>query len=236
MTAPNLKRPTQENFRSWNDDMVRRYNPEQYHLHAVWVIRQIEKRRIRAVTRAFRPQQHEKVLEVGCGAGNILERVDVPYRVGIDLSGLMVQRTRQRLADRGLRIETLAADASRLPFPARVFDGAICTEVLEHVLEPGTVTREIRRVVKPGATVVISVPNEHLIERLKRMVFGMGLGRLFQRGAYKVPSRMTEEWHLHVFDLPAIRAILEPDFHIDAVTAIPFSWLPIRYVLRCTPR
>jgi SAM-dependent methyltransferase len=45
-----------------------------------------------------------------------------------------------------------------LPFQARTFDGAICSEVLEHVADDVRVIREIARIVKPGGTVIVTVP------------------------------------------------------------------------------
>jgi SAM-dependent methyltransferase len=48
--------------------------------------------------------------------------------------------------------------ATALPFKDAVFDGAICTEVLEHVPDDTVVIREIARVLKPGARLIVSVP------------------------------------------------------------------------------
>ena len=45
-----------------------------------------------------------------------------------------------------------------LPFADGVFDGAVCTEVLEHVPDPGFLLRELARVVRPGALAIVTVP------------------------------------------------------------------------------
>lgn len=50
------------------------------------------------------------------------------------------------------------ADAHWLPFGTGVFDGVICSEMLEHVPDPVHVLSEIRRVLKKNGTVLISVP------------------------------------------------------------------------------
>jgi SAM-dependent methyltransferase len=47
---------------------------------------------------------------------------------------------------------------SALPFAPRTFDAAVCTEVLEHVPDASLVLAEIARVLKPGGTVVVTVP------------------------------------------------------------------------------
>jgi ubiquinone/menaquinone biosynthesis C-methylase UbiE len=52
----------------------------------------------------------------------------------------------------------VVADVVRIPFRDRAFDSALCTEVLEHLPEPGRCLDEIHRVVKPGGAVFITVP------------------------------------------------------------------------------
>ena len=54
---------------------------------------------------------------------------------------------------------SVRADLSAgLPFCDAVFDGAICTEVLEHVLDDRATLSEISRVLKPGGRLVVTVP------------------------------------------------------------------------------
>jgi len=52
----------------------------------------------------------------------------------------------------------LQADAGCLPFPMNRFDGVICSELLEHVMEPRVVLAEIHRVLRPGGLTLICVP------------------------------------------------------------------------------
>jgi SAM-dependent methyltransferase len=50
------------------------------------------------------------------------------------------------------------ADLERAPFAAATFDAVVCTETLEHVARPGAVLRELRRVVRGGGLLVLTVP------------------------------------------------------------------------------
>jgi SAM-dependent methyltransferase len=50
------------------------------------------------------------------------------------------------------------ADLERTPFAAGSFDGVVCTETLEHVARPAVVLRELRRVIRGGGTLVLTVP------------------------------------------------------------------------------
>ncbi len=60
-----------------------------------------------------------------------------------------------------------------LPFSDASFDYVVCVEGLEHVENPANAIREFSRVLKPGATLVVSVPNIlNIEERLRWLVSG----------------------------------------------------------------
>lgn len=50
------------------------------------------------------------------------------------------------------------ADLHDLPLEDGSFDAVLCTEVLEHVAEPARVLDELARVLRPGGSVLITVP------------------------------------------------------------------------------
>jgi SAM-dependent methyltransferase len=52
----------------------------------------------------------------------------------------------------------VTASADSLPFESETFDFVLCTEVLEHCREPGTVVTEISRVLKPGGYAFVTTP------------------------------------------------------------------------------
>lgn len=53
---------------------------------------------------------------------------------------------------------SVIADLRALPFEAASYDGALCSEVLEHVSDPRLALRELYRVIHPGGNLVLSVP------------------------------------------------------------------------------
>jgi SAM-dependent methyltransferase len=113
----------------------------------------------------------ERVLDVGCGdasaAGGWLAG-RCPGYVGVDVSPAAVEAARARGFD-----ARVIEDAGALPFAEETFDGALCTEVLEHLFDPLAALEEIRRVLRPGATVVVTVPNvAHWRYRLDLALFG----------------------------------------------------------------
>jgi len=60
---------------------------------------------------------------------------------------------------RSTPLVSVLADGGQLPFADAQFDLVICTQVLQYVPEPGQVTREVARVLKPGAHFFLSVPS-----------------------------------------------------------------------------
>lgn len=52
----------------------------------------------------------------------------------------------------------IAADVNALPFPDRSFDGALAIELFEYLTTPDRAMRELRRVLKPGGRLILTVP------------------------------------------------------------------------------
>lgn len=50
------------------------------------------------------------------------------------------------------------SDATDIPVPDASFDAIFCTEVIEHVLEPIKVIRELSRILRPGGRLLITAP------------------------------------------------------------------------------
>lgn len=95
-----------------------------------------------------------RALDAGCGSGRTLDELARYATVsGVDLSEEAVASAQARgYAD--VRVGAL----ERLPFPARTFDLITCLDVLEHVPDDVRALRELRRVARPGATLVVTVP------------------------------------------------------------------------------
>lgn len=96
-----------------------------------------------------------RVLDVGCGTGNLAAGlISDGYRVaGIDLSPAMVLTARKR----GV-VNTAVAGASRLPFADHSFDLALTVATLHHLETERRVAEtiaEMGRVVRPGGFVVL---------------------------------------------------------------------------------
>ena len=102
-------------------------------------------------------QPTKSVLDVGCGDGLFLslakEKGAVCY--GIDQSEAGIEKTKKRLGE-GANLTTSNA-VYDLPFSDGSFDVVTALDVLEHVLEPDKLLKELARISKDS--VVVSVPN-----------------------------------------------------------------------------
>lgn len=123
---------TKELARNWDLDLLLRTY--------LFIPRKI----LRDTVREFGGQLGGNLLDVGCGVQQYRRFVECRKYCGVEWS----------LAKR----PPVVADVTRIPFRDRAFDSALCTEVLEHLPDPGRCLDEIHRVVKPGGSVLFTVP------------------------------------------------------------------------------
>ncbi len=105
----------------------------------------------------------QKVLDVGCGLGGWLTAVaerDAAV-AGIDLSEKAIEACRNHLPAGDFH----CGPAERLPFADRSFDVVTCLGSLEHFVDPVAALREMVRVAKDNAKVVLLVPNSGFLTR-----------------------------------------------------------------------
>ena len=80
-------------------------------------------------------------------------------------------------------------DGKTLPFPDSHFDAVVCFEVLEHVFNIEEVLAEIRRVLKPGGQLLVSIPfawDEHEIPYDFARYTSYGITHVFEKNGFAV--------------------------------------------------
>lgn len=103
-----------------------------------------------------RPAQ--RILEVGVGTGLSLPYFRADARVtGIDVSAEMLAKARRRVERRKLKqVEALLEmDAENMSFEGNAFDAVLALYVASVVPNPARFAAEMRRVCKPGGTIVV---------------------------------------------------------------------------------
>src|SRR4029077_7623960 len=101
------------------------------------------------------PRPGQRVLDVGCGNGDLLARLQARGwdAVGIDLDEKAVREAKSRGLD--ARVGQLADQH----FPDASFDAITVSHVIEHTAEPGLVLKECARILRPGGRLVVLTPN-----------------------------------------------------------------------------
>ena len=148
-----------------------------------------------------------RVLDLGCRDGALTQT----YLEGNDVVG--VDADREALAEAAkLGIEAHWADLDQpLDFPDASFDVVVAGELLEHLRDPHRLVSEMRRVLRPGGTLLASVPNAYRLKRRLRFLLG------------RPPD--DDPTHLQMFSPADVRALLrgfeDPRVHFVAGRLVP---------------
>jgi SAM-dependent methyltransferase len=95
-----------------------------------------------------------RILDAGCGSGrNMVELARHGSVTGVELSHTSVCLARARAAG-----EVVEGSVLAMPFDADGFDLAVCLDVIEHLEHDLGALRELRRVVAPGGSLLVTVP------------------------------------------------------------------------------
>jgi methionine biosynthesis protein MetW len=145
--------------------------------------------------------QGGRCLDVGCGAGAFGPLLGRKFRqvAGVDLALPL-------LAAAGGRGEQPVAgdlDEGALPFVEGTFDAVVCCDVMEHVFDPVAFASRLVRVMRPGATLVVSVPNIRYWPRVASLLFGGYFPRTTG------DPHGYDGGHLHYFAPANLREVLE---------------------------
>ena len=178
------------------------------------------------------------VLDLGCGVGrnSIFMSEKGLQVVGLDVSWNRLKRIDgisgpERIWLKGIdatsEFERICADAQYLPFKSNIFDSVICSEVLEHLVDPAKCVEDVHRILKPGGSACFTIPCLNI--PIKTLV-------PIYRKIARVPEAVGTMRHLHVFSAKGLAIMLKPFFEIMDVEyrnfVVPFkSMLPAHYEL-----
>lgn len=146
--------------------------------HSNPVVRWKEQSRIRSLARLLTEEKPAVAADIGCEAGHISAHI-LPHAgrlccVDSD-PGILVEARRRLSSD---RVKTIASDVTSIALSNGACDAVLAASILEHVLELDQAVLELKRIVRPGGRLVISVPNDLAILRIKRVLRRFGLGRM----------------------------------------------------------
>ncbi len=143
-------------------------------------------------------QPESRVFEVGFGPGvstqYASEKATEGFVAGIDHSEAMVQAARRRNADaiKAGRMDLNQCDVSSLPYPDQSFDRVFSIHSIYFWARPVDCLKELRRVLKPGGLLAITIePKDKWTELQRRqsslmtLYFGADIAGMFSSAGFR---------------------------------------------------
>jgi SAM-dependent methyltransferase len=91
-----------------------------------------------------------KMLDFGCGTKPYKDIIDVREYIGLEIEGIDEAHKNEQI--------DVYYDGITLPFQDDHFDSVFSSEVFEHVFNLEQILKELNRVLKPGGTLLITLP------------------------------------------------------------------------------
>jgi SAM-dependent methyltransferase len=168
------------------------------------------------------------ILDLGCGDGFALAvaaGLNPSHRfAGIDWSADALRRA-QAL---GLTVLRAGVTAPGLPVADDAADVVIMSELIEHLVDPDEAVAEVRRVLRPGGSLLLSTPN--LAAWYNRGLLAFGIQPVFSevslRGVFGRPGSVVAG-HLRLFTRRALTEFLTASgFRCVTVTGARYHDVP----------
>ena len=165
------------------------------------------KTRLEEITAAFASyRQTNRLLDIGCGAGSLLEvaRKHGWHAQGLDVSSHAARHVRE------LAFEVFEGELHEAEYPAQHFDVVTAAELLEHVFDPRALVLEVARILRPGGLFWTTTPHAR---GLSARVLGLNWRCIW-------PPE-----HLQLFSIGGLKALLRGagfrDIHVDTTGGNP---------------
>jgi SAM-dependent methyltransferase len=148
----------------------------------------------------------ERVLDMGCGPGDLLCEMARQHEgwgvlVGFDLSPGMIDKAASAAV--GLPSHFFVADAQNIPFPSSTFDVVLARHMLYHVPDMEQAVAEAARVLRSGGYLLTVTNSANTMPEYRN---------LMQRAAARFPAKAATDRAPSRFSLENAPALLEPYF------------------------
>lgn len=213
-----------------NDQLAREHPIDDYYTKSPWLIRWVQRQRLDWIERHVESTPGLRILDVGSGGGHVLRLFPQGKLTGVDVSDVYLETARRNLA--GYDVEFHKGQIEQLGLPAASFDRVICTEVLEHTTNPEEILSEIRRLVAPRGRVIITVPIDPVIDRMKAILRKTPVGWLLR-------NRIQwggDHYHLQKWWPSEFEHLLKRDFTVQKRTLVPSRIMPLHACFLCQAR
>lgn len=142
-----------------------------------------------------------RVLEIGCGNGVTLELLKnrgASYVCGFEVNPTVAAQARARKSVDEVHVGDIEKEVTS--FPDNSFDIVVASHVLEHLVDPWRLTREICRILRPGGVLVGAIPNVRHLSVIMPLVL---------KGKWDYADSGIMDWtHVRFFTRDGIFAML----------------------------
>ncbi len=165
----------------------------------------------------------QRVLEVGAGTGELSQKLAMD---GAVLTALDLTKP-ERLTHPNASFVRHDLTEGKLPFETGHFDCVVSTEVIEHMKAPFLLLHSMVRVLRPGGTLLLTMPNYwNLKYRLRYLLTGNIPMPLLSDPALKEQYLAGYAPHITVLTYPTLHSVLTwegcSDFQVE--TPRRFNW------------
>jgi ubiquinone/menaquinone biosynthesis C-methylase UbiE len=171
-----------------------------------------------------------RLLDLGCDSGDVTARLvdKAEETYGVDNNPEAIAAAKRK--HKGVKF--VLAKGERLPFKDDFFDAVVMGEVLEHVEDERKTLNEVYRVLKPGGTLILSVPHKGLfgfIDSFNLKFHFPRLYRLWKGKNYSPEIYKIQPWHRH-YSLRDLTRLFGKRFairktHRGGLIAYPLLWV-----------
>jgi len=180
---------------------------------------------------------NDTVVNLGCGVGPQVAAYKGCFKhmTCIDISQERLEQLAVFIQEKGItNYTTLRAPVEHTGLPNTSFDRALCIDIIEHLVDPMALFREVHRLLRRGGTALVTIPVMHdhwvhLFKLLKRKSGGTPSKELpFGHPDHHNATLKRKEW-LRLFSespltLEAIRATtLFPPLHLAGMKRFWFT-------------
>lgn len=168
-----LKKITFKEFYKTNEKVAKTSPMRTHYISSNPLERWLWKQKKQTIYHFMKNLPIQEVIDLGCGDASLLEVIskNVVYS-GIDISPTQLNYATEYIQNNNRNNATVyKGDILNLDFKDDTFDAALACDVVEHVLSPEKLFKEIKRVVKNNGYIIFSIPNETLWELARAFLF-----------------------------------------------------------------
>jgi len=145
-----------------------------------------------------------RLLDFGCGSKPYKSLFQVDEYIGVDLMNEGHPHENEQI--------DVFYDGRKIPLPDNSFDSVLSSEVFEHVFNLDEILKEINRVMKPGARILITCPfawNEHEVPNDFARYTRFALKDLLEKNGFLIiessksgnfVTTLFQLWNLYFYD------------------------------------